>query len=209
MQAKVAGAAAVDHTPVPQAGVESQHPSAAAPQTVIPVVREELDVGKRRVETGRGVRVHKTVQERQAVVDEPLAKDEVRVERVKVERTVEAPVDVRYEGDTMIIPVLEEVLVVQKRLVLKEEIRVTRRRSETRAPQRVTLRSEDAEIERIEGGDAGALEHRHVQEHSAHAEPPPATATTSTTSADDCLIERKRKQTELRRGRLAKPRLLY
>ena len=161
-------------------------------------------MGKRRVETGRGVRVRKTVQERQAVVDEPLAKDEVRVERVKVDRTVEAPVEVRYEGDTMIVPVLEEVLVVQKRLVLKEEIRITRRRSATHAPQRVTLRSEQAQVERIEAGENA--EPVHGQErHPAPDMPaaPPAVA------ADDCLIERKRKQTELRRGRLAKTRLPY
>ncbi len=207
MQAKVSGAANVDHTPLPHAGVGSRPPSAAAPQTVIPVVREELEVGKRRVDTGRGVRVHKTVQERQAVVDEPLAKDEVRVERVKVERTVEAPVDVRYEGDTMIIPVLEEVLVVQKRLVLKEEIRITRRRMETHAPQRVTLRSEQAQVERIEGGDAAE---GYAKDHPEPAVAPAAAADVPAIATDaGGLIERKRRQIELRRGRLAKTRLPY
>lgn len=225
MQAKGPGGGHVDRNALPHAGsvegnavppqcTEPRARIASGRETVIPVVREELDVRKRRVETDSGVRVHKMVKERQAIVDEPLAKDEVRVERVKIDRTVDAPVEVRYEGDTMIIPVLEEVLVVQKRLVLKEEIHVARRRSQTRAPQRVTLRSETAEIERIEGGDGGVPEAGQRNASSSHATPPPAsslvTASATTTAApDEDLIERKRKQTELRRGRLAKTRLLY
>src|SRR5689334_17238567 len=119
-------------------------------QAVIPVIQEELDVRKRRVEVDSGVRVHKHIQEREEIIDEPLVKEDVSVERVPVNRHVDGPVAVRYEGETMIIPILEEVLVVEKRLVLKEEIRVTRRRTETRAPQRVPLRREIASVERIE-----------------------------------------------------------
>src|SRR3712207_8346086 len=48
-------------------------------QTVIPVLREELTVGKRVVETGKGVRITKSVSEREETVDEPLTKDEVVV----------------------------------------------------------------------------------------------------------------------------------
>ncbi|MDB5301088.1 MAG: hypothetical protein JWO87_2751, partial [Phycisphaerales bacterium] len=62
---------------------------------------------------------------------------------------VEVVPEVRREGDTLIVPLVEEVLVVEKRLVLREEVRVTTRRSQTHQPQRVTLRSEEAEIERI------------------------------------------------------------
>jgi len=70
-----------------------------------------------------------------------------------VDRVVAGPVPVRHEGDTMIVPVLEEVLVVEKRLVLKEELRVTRRRVETREPQTVTLRREDVVVERFTAHD--------------------------------------------------------
>ena len=55
----------------------------------------------------------------------------------------------RQEGDTLIVPVLEEVLVVEKRLLLKEEVRITRTRTEVHSPQAVTLRSEEAVIEEI------------------------------------------------------------
>ncbi len=116
---------------------------------VVPVITEELRVERRAVETGR-VRVSKVVREREEVVDEPLLREEVHVERVPVNRVVEGDVEVRQEGDTMIIPVLEEVLVVEKRLMLKEELRVTRRRVEERRPQTVTLRSEEVSVERVE-----------------------------------------------------------
>jgi uncharacterized protein (TIGR02271 family) len=115
---------------------------------VIPLAREQLAVGKRKVQTG-GVRVSTHVREHEEVVDVPLEREEVDVERVEVGRVVEVVPEVRREGDTLIVPLVEEVLVVEKRLVLREEVRVTTRRSQTHQPQRVTLRSEEAEIERI------------------------------------------------------------
>ena len=53
-------------------------------ETRIPVVQEELAIGKRVVETGKGVRINKTVSQRAQLVDQPLASDEVVVERVRV-----------------------------------------------------------------------------------------------------------------------------
>lgn len=55
---------------------------------------------------------------------------------------------VRYEGDTMIIPLYEEVLVVSKQLVLVEEVRIRTQRSERHEPQPVTLRREEVSVER-------------------------------------------------------------
>jgi uncharacterized protein (TIGR02271 family) len=127
------------------------------PPLVLPVLAEALDVRTRRVETGR-VRIHKTVQTREVLVDEPLLREEVIIERVPVNRVVEGPIPVRYEGDTMIISLLEEVLVVETRLLLKEEVHMTTRRTETHTPARVTLRHEDVTIERVD------LEHN--QPHS-------------------------------------------
>jgi uncharacterized protein (TIGR02271 family) len=72
----------------------------------------------------------------------------VIVERVPVGRVVEAAPQVRSEGDTMVVPVLEEVLVVEKRLMLKEEVRITLRRVAETSQQRVTLRSEEVVVER-------------------------------------------------------------
>jgi uncharacterized protein (TIGR02271 family) len=119
---------------------------------VVPVVVEELDVQRRQVETGR-VRLTKVVREHEEMVDEPLLREEVTVQRAAINQIVNEPVPVRYEGDTMIVPVLEEILVVEKRLVLKEEIRITRQRVEWREPQRVTLRSEEVIVERVDSSD--------------------------------------------------------
>jgi len=115
---------------------------------VVPVVAERLEVQKRKVEAG-GVRVRKTVREREEVVDEPLLREEVQVKRVPVGRVVEGPVPVRHVGDTIIISLLEEVLVVEKRLMLKEELHITKEQVETYRPQRVVLRSEEAVVERV------------------------------------------------------------
>jgi len=118
---------------------------------VVPVVAEHLDVQKRKVEAG-GVRIRKTVSEREEVVDEPLMREEVQVRRVPVNRVVEGPVPVRHVGNTMIVSLLEEVLVVEKRLMLKEELHITKEQVESYRPQRVMLRSEEAVIERVEDG---------------------------------------------------------
>ena len=115
---------------------------------VVPVVAEKLDVQKRRIEKG-GVRVRKIVREREEIIDEPLMREEVHVKRVPINRVVEGPIPVRHVGNTMIISLLEEVLVVEKRLMLKEELHIIKDEVETYKPQRVMLRHEEAAIERV------------------------------------------------------------
>jgi len=115
---------------------------------VVPVLVEELEVQKRVVETGK-IRITKQVHEREALVDESLWRDEVDVTHVPIHRVVDAPIPVREEHGTLIVPVLEEVLVVEKRLMLKEEIHIHRHRVETRQPQQVTLHSEEVGVERM------------------------------------------------------------
>jgi uncharacterized protein (TIGR02271 family) len=126
----------------------SPHRTREEERIVMPVVAETLDVQKRKVQMG-GVRIKKVVHEREEVVDEPLMREEVQVKRVPVNRVVDAPVPVRHVGNTMIISLLEEVLVVEKRLMLKEELHITKGEIETFKPQRVTLRTEEAVVERV------------------------------------------------------------
>ena len=119
---------------------------------VIPVVAEQLAVGTRTVDTGRGVRVHKTVVEQPVTIDERLARDEVEVRHVPVDRIValeEAPAN-RYEGDTLIVPVLEEVLVVERRVRIKEELHITRIRRQEQHLEEVTLKAEQVRVERFD-----------------------------------------------------------
>jgi uncharacterized protein (TIGR02271 family) len=137
-----------------RAGSEQEDGTASR---TIPVVQEELEVRKQRIETGR-VRIRKVVDEREALVDEPLRREEAVVRRVAVNREVEPGClpAVREEDGVLIIPVLEEVAVVERRLMLKEEIHVERRQRETRAQQRVALRSERAVVERIPGSSGAS-----------------------------------------------------
>jgi len=114
---------------------------------VIPLVEEELVVQKRAVKTG-DVHITKTVHTRDEVVDEPLWEERLNIEHVPVNQMVTTPPTIHYEGDTLIIPVLEEVAVVEKRLLLREEVRITMQRTMARKPQTITLRREDAIIER-------------------------------------------------------------
>ena len=114
---------------------------------VIPLVEERVSVTKREVESGR-LRVQVTVEEREDNVPVELRHDDVEIERVPVNKVVTTLPSVRLEGSTTIIPVVEEVMVMEKRLVVVEEIHV-RRRSTTETTQiPVTLRSEQVRIER-------------------------------------------------------------
>ena len=117
----------------------------------IPVIQEELHAGKRIVETDRGVRLRKTVSEEVWRVDDLLEQQNLNIEHVPVNRWVEGEVPVRrYEGNTLIVPVLEEVLVVEKRLSIKEEIRITARSYQQPVSEHVVLRSEHVAVERFD-----------------------------------------------------------
>ena len=135
------------------AHASSEHGRHQDEPVVMPVLVEELDVQKRLVETGK-VRITKVVHEREAVVDEPLFHDNVAITRVPMQRVVDGPVPVREENGTTIISVVEEVLVVEKRLMLREEIHIRKQRIETHQPQRITLRSEEVQVERVPHADA-------------------------------------------------------
>ena len=130
----------------------SEHDAHQREPLVIPVVVEELEVQKRVVETGK-VRLTKVVHERETLVDEPLWRENVTITRVPIGRVVEGPVPVREEEGTTILSVVEEVLVVEKRWMLQEEIHIRTERLETHQPQRITLRSEEVQIERVPHAD--------------------------------------------------------
>ena len=106
--------------------------------------------------SGGRVRVTKRVEQHEETIDEPLLRERVEVERVPIGREIDGPVEVRQEGDVTILPVYEEVLVVEKRLMLKEELHIRKERQQTHEPQHVTLRREEIEVERIEGEEGKA-----------------------------------------------------
>ena len=115
----------------------------------IPLVEERLSVTKREVESGR-VRVHVSVVEREETVTEELNRHDVEVEHIpRNVRVAEIP-HVRLEGNTTIVPVVEEILIVEKALVLVEEIHIRRRSTSESVQVPVTVRSEHARIERTD-----------------------------------------------------------
>jgi uncharacterized protein (TIGR02271 family) len=121
-------------------------------EETIPVVEEEATVNKRVVQTGT-VRVRKIIREREEIVDEQLLERTVGIERIPINRFVDEPVPVRQEEGTIIVPVMEEVVVVEKRLLLKEEVHIRTAEQSVGKPQKIILRSEEVEIERSERPD--------------------------------------------------------
>ncbi len=122
---------------------------------VVPVIEETAVVHKERVAT-ETVRLRKRVHEDEEVLDIPVQTEAIEVERVPVGRWIEAPADVHHEGDTTVYPVVEEVLVVEKRLRLVEEVRVTRRQATQRVQERVGLRREEIVVERDAAAPRGS-----------------------------------------------------
>jgi uncharacterized protein (TIGR02271 family) len=111
------------------------------------LVAEELSVAKENRETGR-VRISTHTYEREALIDEDLARERVEIETIPIGRRINTVPQVRQEGDTTVIPVVEERLVVERQVVLKEEIRVRRVRTTERHQEKVALRHQEAVIRR-------------------------------------------------------------
>src|SRR5919199_1792222 len=69
----------------------SEHDGHQGEPVVVPVLVEELEVQKRPIETGK-VRITRVVHEREALVDEPLVRENVAITRVPMQRVVDGPV---------------------------------------------------------------------------------------------------------------------
>ncbi|MBF9195618.1 YsnF/AvaK domain-containing protein [Microvirga terrestris] len=115
---------------------------------VIPIAEEKLRLDKREVITGK-VRVRTSVDVETELVKATLEGETIEVTRVPIDRIVERAPEVRTENDVTIIPVLEEILVVEKRLVLKEELHVHKRRTTEDVEAPVELRKQRVIIERV------------------------------------------------------------
>lgn len=115
--------------------------------TVIPVIEENATIEVVEVPRARVV-INKTVEEHEELVNVPLREEEISVERKSIETYVQVAPPTRQEGNTTIYSVVKEVLVVEKRLMLVEEIHVTKRDSIEIHDERVKLRQERISITR-------------------------------------------------------------
>lgn len=113
----------------------------------IPLAEEPVSVTKRKVETAR-VRVRTVVDRHVDIARAVLEHEEVEIRRVPKDEVVSEPPPVRQEGNVTIVPVVEERLFVEKRLVVVEEIHLKRVHKAAEFSQPVELARQRVEIER-------------------------------------------------------------
>jgi uncharacterized protein (TIGR02271 family) len=120
---------------------------------VIPLVEETARIGKSQVTSGKIV-VKTVVETEERMLREALSLEKVDVERVPIDRVVDVAPQTRTEGDVTIVPVVEERLVVEKQLVLVEEVRIRRLTAVETVELPVQLRRERAVVERLDAAGA-------------------------------------------------------
>lgn len=122
-----------------------------ADELIIPVREEVLVPVTRETDLGKVI-VHKRVEDVPVSSSVDLGRDQVAVERVEINETIDTMPGPRQEGDTLIIPVVEEVLYTEKRLMLREEIRITKQRLTEAVGIEETLKREVVEFEERRAG---------------------------------------------------------
>ncbi len=118
---------------------------------VLELNAERAIIGKRVRRTL--VRATRTTQSRDKLLEEDLVHERVVVERVPVGQIVDVVPPVRQEGDVTIMPVVEEVVVIERRLFLKEEVHLRRVRTTERFVETVKLREQQVEVTRTKLDD--------------------------------------------------------
>lgn len=113
---------------------------------VIPIMQEELRIGKRARKKGI-TRIIKKVSERTESIDVPLGEEVVTVERVAINSFVEEPQRTREVDGVLIVPLHEERVVVEKKLYLKEELHIRKNSKTLQKQLKVALRKQEAIIE--------------------------------------------------------------
>ena len=113
----------------------------------VPIVEEQLTVASREVETDH-VRVRTVTDTDEVLVEESVRIGQLDVTRVAVDRQVDVAPEPYRTGDTLIISIVEERLVVEKRLFVVEEVHVTGSSRDEAISIPVSLRRMRAVVER-------------------------------------------------------------
>jgi len=144
-KAKVRAATAPDAATLPIGEIVIERPDDVA---VVQLREEELGVTKQWTEAG-AVLIRKKIETRTDTVPVELGYEEVSVQRVPVNRMLAEGerAEPRQEGDTLIVPVVEEEIVVTKRLVVREELHVTKRRLSRQREVTGEVRREHLDVE--------------------------------------------------------------
>lgn len=110
------------------------------------VLHERVNIDKETVVSGKVV-IHKNVHEENEMITVPVSHEEVEIKKVAINKYVDTSPEARYEGDTTIIPVIKEVLIVEKKLLLVEEVYVTKHVVTQTTEHTVPLRKEEVRVE--------------------------------------------------------------
>lgn len=133
-------------------GAEQGAQRAAAEEQVLPVAREELEVGKREVGKG-GVRVYSRVTETPVEETVALREERARIERQAVDRPAGA--GEAFQEKSIEVSETAEEPVISKRARVTEEVRVGKQATERQQTVRDSVRKTDVEVEKVGAGSAG------------------------------------------------------
>jgi len=123
------------------------------PEVAIPVVAEELQVGKREVERG-GVRVQKRVSETPVEEDVTLREEHVNVDRRPADYTFHGADSEAFQESVVEIREAYEELILNKKARVVEEVVINKDVDERTETVRETLRRTEVDIEPLEPGRA-------------------------------------------------------
>lgn len=135
--------------------IDADNPRKCGDPVTVPIVEEEIRLHTREVVTGR-IRVTLATDTIDEIVRQELKGERVEVERRPMDQLIEPgaePPQTRVEGNVTVIPILEEILIVEKRLRIKEEVRIIRHTETEVAEIPVALRKSRAIVSRSDGTD--------------------------------------------------------
>jgi stress response protein YsnF len=134
----------------------SEYPQEYSDGASIPVIEERVKVAVRPA-PAEHVRVRRRVVTEQAAVEVPLTTERIEVDHVPINRFVDHVPQTRQDGDTLIIPVVEEVVEIRLRVREELHVRVIRERDVHR--ESVLLRRHEVEVARATSAHPSISEH--------------------------------------------------
>ena len=126
-------------------------------EQVVTLAEEHASISTRVVEDAM-VRVSTRTESVDHIEQAELGIERIEIERRPVNAWIDAMPALREEGDLTILPVVEERLVVEKRLFLTEEVHIRRVRSTEKVDLPVTLRRQYAVVERMDAEGRSELD---------------------------------------------------
>lgn len=132
----------------------SNREAIAEEEVIVPIIAEEAALTVQQIARGK-VQVRTRFDTVEQIIESPVMREELIIEHIPRNQSIQGDVpQIREENGVQIIPILEEVLVSRKQLLLREEVRISKRRVTENIPQAITLRYEVADIEQISFEDS-------------------------------------------------------